>query len=55
MGMAEFWQKPKSPVRPQTKKQPGWFAAWLGDLKQQIAEIAASKSSQQFGREEEKQ
>jgi hypothetical protein len=36
-------------------EREGLFAAWLAFLKKGIAEIAATKSLQQFGREEEKQ
>lgn len=53
MGLAAVRKMIKARVRPQMEEQDGWFAAWFVRLKAQIAEIAATKSSQQFGREEE--
>jgi len=32
-----------------------WFAAWIARVKKGIAKVAAAQSSQQFGREEEKE
>lgn len=53
MRVAAFWRKVEPAVRAETQEQAGRFAAWIARLKAAIAEIAAAKSSQQFGREEE--
>jgi hypothetical protein len=55
MGAAAFWKKVKPAVPAEMESQEKWFAAWIARLKAGIAEIAATKSSQQFGREEEKE
>ena len=54
MRVAAFWEKAKPAVRAETQDLAGRFAAYIARLKAAIAEIAAAKSSQQFGREEEK-
>jgi hypothetical protein len=54
MRVAAFWGKAKPAVRGETQDRPGRFAACIARLKAAIAEIAAAKSLQQFGREEEK-
>jgi hypothetical protein len=55
MGAAAFWEKVKPAVRAGMEEQGKWFAAWIVRLRAGVAEIAAAKSSQQFGREEEKE
>jgi hypothetical protein len=55
MGAAAFWEKVKPVVRAELQEQEKWFAAWIVRLRTGVAEIAATKSSQQFGREEEKE
>jgi hypothetical protein len=55
MGAAAFLEKVKPVVRAEMESQEKWFAAWIARLKAWVAEIAATKSSQQFGREEEKE
>jgi hypothetical protein len=55
MGEAEFWGKVKPAVRAEMEEQGKWFAAWIVRLRAGVAEIATAKSSQQFGREEEKE
>lgn len=55
MGTATFWEKIKPTVHAEKEEQEGLFAAWIAHLKKWIAEIAATKSFQQFGREEEKE
>jgi hypothetical protein len=40
---------------PGNGKLKKWLAAWVARVKQGVVEIAAAKSSQQFGREEEKE
>jgi hypothetical protein len=51
MRVGALWEK--GAVRGETQQRAGWFAAWIARMKTAIAAIAAAKSSQQFGREEE--
>ena len=55
MGAAALWEKVKPAFRAEMEEQEKWFAAWIVRLRTGVAEIAAAKSSQQFGREEEKE
>jgi hypothetical protein len=55
MGATTLWKKIKPAVRAEMEQQEVWFAAWADRLKAGIAEVAATKSSQRFGREEEKE
>jgi len=55
MGAAAFWEKVKPVVRAEMESQEKWFVAWIVRLRTGVAEIAATKSSQQFGREKEKE
>jgi hypothetical protein len=55
MGAAAFWEKVELAVRAEMEEQGKWFAAGIDRLRAGVAEIAAAKSSQQFGREEEKE
>jgi hypothetical protein len=50
-----LWEKLKAAVRVGGKLQAHTLAVLLRRLKNGIAGIAAAKSSQQFGREEEKE
>jgi hypothetical protein len=52
MRAAAFWERFKS-ADGATLKGP--VGAWIAELKKGLAAIAAAKSSQQFGREEEKE
>jgi hypothetical protein len=52
MGAAAFWERWKPADGAQMK---GPVSAWIEHLKKGLAAIAAAKSSQQFGREEEKE
>jgi len=45
----------KRKFRTEMEEWRNWFAAWVAGLKAGVAEIAAAKSFQQFGREEEKE
>ena len=51
---AAFWRRIKSAARAGMELQEGWFARLIARLKAAVVEIAAVRSSQQFGREEEK-
>lgn len=53
MRVEAFWEKAKPAVHAETHERAGRFAVWIACLKTTIAEVAAAKSSQQFGREEE--
>ena len=55
VGATALWEKLKPAVRTEWKQTENWFAAGIARLKGAVAEIAATKSSQQFGREEEKE
>jgi hypothetical protein len=55
MGTTAFLKKTTRAVRSEWQEQQSWLAAWIARLKAGVAEIAATKSSQQFGREEEKE
>lgn len=55
MAAISFWQKLRPALRAETGALKKWFAAWIMRVKKGIAEVAAAKSSQQFGREEEKE
>jgi len=52
MAVAAFWERFKPAVKEELK---GLVGAWIAQLKKGLAAIAAAKSSQQFGREEEKE
>jgi len=53
VGAATFWERLKPANRAEQKGQMGPVGAWSEQLKKGLAAIAAAKSSQQFGREEE--
>jgi len=55
MGAAAFWEKLKPAHGEDLKEHGGPIEAWIAQLKKGLAAIAAAKSSQQFGREEEKE
>jgi hypothetical protein len=55
MAATTLWQKVKPRLRAELGAPQKWFAAWIARLKKGIAEVAAAKVSQQFGREEEKE
>jgi len=55
MGTTALLEKTTRAVRSEWQEQQAWFAAWIARLKAGVAEIASTKSSQQFGREEEKE
>jgi hypothetical protein len=52
MAVAAFWERFKPAIREELRELVG---AWIARLKKGLAAIAAAKSSQQFGREEEKE
>jgi len=53
MGAAAFWERLKPADGREQKGQEGPVGAWIAQLKKGLAAIAAAKSSQQLGREEE--
>ncbi len=53
MGAATFWERLQPAKRAEQKGKMGPVGAWIEQLKKGLAAIAAAKSSQQFGREEE--
>jgi hypothetical protein len=55
MGSAEFRERIGPMVRTEVDEQRNWVAAWTAKMKTAIAEVAAMKSSQRLGREEEKE
>jgi hypothetical protein len=55
MGIAAFWERWKLADGAESKEREGSAGAWVAKLKKGLAAIAAAKSSQQFGREEEKE
>ena len=55
MGSAEFREGIGHTVRTEVNEQRNWIAAWTAKMKTAIAEVAVMKSSQRFGREEEKE
>ena len=55
MGVAGFWERLKPADGADLKGQEGPVGAWITQLKKGLAAIATAKSSQQFGREEEKE
>jgi hypothetical protein len=55
MGAAAFGEKLKPAHGEDLKEHGGPIEAWIAQLKKGLAAIAAAKSSQQFGREEEKE
>jgi len=55
MSRAVFWKKTKTAVRAEMEQQQERLRELVARLKTHAAEIAAAKSSQQFGREEEKE
>ncbi len=55
MRAAALWERLK-PADGAAQQKPEWpVGAWIAQLKKGLATIAAAKSSQQFGREEEKE
>jgi hypothetical protein len=54
MSAAALWERVKTTVRSEENVRWKFWTILLKPLKTGIAEIAAAKSSQQFGREEEK-
>ena len=55
MGATAFWKRMKTVVRDKENLRWNLWTILLRPIKAGIAEIAAAKSSQQFGREEEKE
>jgi hypothetical protein len=55
MSATAFWMKTKTAVRVEVEQQKERLMELVARLKTGAAEIAAAKSSQQFGREEEKE
>jgi hypothetical protein len=55
MRVAAVWLKMRLVPRAELGAIKKWLAAWGPRVKKGIAEVAAAKSSQQFGREEEKE
>ncbi len=55
MGAAAFGEKLKPAHGEDLKERGGPIEAWIAQLKKGLAAIATAKSSQQFGREEEKE
>jgi hypothetical protein len=55
MRAAAFWEKLKLVRGEDLKEHGGRIEAWIAQLKKGLAAIAAAKSSQQFGGEEEKE
>ena len=54
MGVAAFWERVKPGDGTDLKGREGPVGEWIARLKKGLVAIAAAKSSQQFGREEEK-
>ena len=52
MAVAALWERFKPAVGADLKRA---LRGWIAELKKGLAAIAAAKSSQQFGREEEKE
>jgi len=52
MRAAALWEKIRLTVLAGVAQQEKWFAEWMARVKSGVAEIAAAKSFQQFGREE---
>jgi hypothetical protein len=55
MGATAFWERMKTAVRGDGSGRGIFWTILLSPLIAGIAEIAAAKSSQQFGREEERE
>ena len=55
MGAAAFWERLKPAGGAEQKEQERQVGTWIVQLKKGLAAIAAAKSSQQFGREEERE
>jgi hypothetical protein len=55
MGAPAFWEKIRPMVRNEVHEQRDWFSEWTARVKTAVADIAATKSSQRLGREEEKE
>jgi len=55
MSATAFWMKTRTAVRVEVEQQKKRLMELVARLKTGAAEIAAAKSSQQFGREEEKE
>src|SRR2546430_14686358 len=53
MGAADFWERLKPADGAEQKGQEGPVGTWIARLKKGLAAIAAAKSLQQIGREEE--
>jgi hypothetical protein len=54
MAVTAFGEKVKRAFRKEMQEGRKWFAVGIAGLKAGVGEIAATKSLQQFGREEEK-
>lgn len=50
-----LWEKISPAVRAEMAEQKKRIAEWIDGVKAGVAEIAVTKSFQQFGREEEKE
>jgi hypothetical protein len=55
MGATALWERMKTAIRDEENVRWNFWTMLLRQMKAGIAEIAAAKSSQQFGREEEKE
>lgn len=55
MAASAFGEKTKRAFREELEEWRKWFAVGIAGLKAGVAETAAAKSFQQFGREEEKE
>lgn len=55
MGTTAQWEKARRAVRAEAKEQRNWFAALAARIRTVVARIAATKSFQRLGREEEKE
>jgi hypothetical protein len=55
MGATALWEKIKPGVLAEMDARGSWLAALAARMKTAIAEIAATKSFQRLGREEEKE
>ena len=55
MRPSAFWERLKPADGAAQQKREWPVGAWIAQLKKGLAAIAAAKSSQQFGREEERE
>jgi hypothetical protein len=55
MSTTAFWERVKTAVRDKENVRWNFWTTLLRPIKAGVAEIATAKSSQQFGREEEKE